>query len=62
MAWEASQGADARRALLARLVLEVRLGTQDPLASSSGDWEGEAVELLLSDRDVSLSGAIKLLV
>ena len=40
MAWEASRpGTDARRALLARLVLEHRLGTQDPLAPSIGDWE-----------------------
>ncbi len=63
MAWEASRpDVDARRALLARLVLEVRLGTQDPLAPSTGDWERAAAELLLSDRGVSLFEAVKLLV
>ena len=41
MIWEASRtAADARRALLARLVLEHRLGAQDPLHPSTGDWEG----------------------
>ena len=41
MAWEASRpNVDARRALLARLVLEHRLGTHDPLEPSTADWEG----------------------
>jgi len=51
----AGPGADARRALLARLVLEHRLGVQDPLAPEAGEWEREAVEILLSDRSVSVA-------
>jgi acyl-CoA dehydrogenase len=55
MTWEASRpNVDARRALLARLVLEHRLGTQDPLAASLGDWENSAAELLLSERKVEM--------
>jgi hypothetical protein len=46
---------DARRALLARLVLEHRLGTQDPLAPSTKDWEGGAASLLFEDRKIELS-------
>jgi hypothetical protein len=56
MAWEASRpGTDARRALLARLILEHRLGTRDPLAPSAGDWERDATDLLLADRKVEMS-------
>src|SRR5690349_12989629 len=56
MTWEASRpGIDARRALHARLVLERRLGANDPLALDEADWEHEAAELLLSERRVSLS-------
>jgi hypothetical protein len=56
MAWEASRpGTDARRALLARLVLEHRLGTQDPLAPSSSDWETGAAELLFTERKIGLA-------
>lgn len=62
MIWEASKpGTDARRALHARLVLEHRLGTQDPLAVEEADWEREAAELLLSDRSVTLADAVGLL-
>jgi len=56
MAWEATRtGADARRALLARLVLDHRLSAPDPLAPASFDWEGDAAELIFSDRKISLS-------
>jgi acyl-CoA dehydrogenase len=55
MAWEAAQpGADARRALYARLVLEHRLSAQDPLAPHTGDWEREAAEVVFSDRQVAV--------
>jgi len=55
MCWEASRpGVDARRALLARLILEYRLSAQDPLEPAERDWEGEAAELILADRKVSL--------
>jgi Acyl-CoA dehydrogenase, C-terminal domain len=62
MTWEASQpGTDARRALYARLVLEHRLGAQDPLALDEPASEREAVELLLSERSVSLAEVTELL-
>jgi alkylation response protein AidB-like acyl-CoA dehydrogenase len=62
MTWEASRpGADARRALYARLVLEHRLGTEDPLALDGEEWEREATELLLSERDVALRDLVQLL-
>ena len=50
----ARPGADARRALFARLVLEHRLGVQDPLAPQESEWEQAAAEILLSERSVSL--------
>jgi acyl-CoA dehydrogenase len=50
----AGPGADARRALYARLVLEHRLSARDPLAPHEGEWEREAAEVLLSDRSVSI--------
>ena len=47
MTWEAAQpGADARRALYARFVLEHRLSAQDPLEPDAGDWERDAAELV----------------
>ena len=56
MTWEAAQpGADVRRALFARLVLEHRLSAQDPLEPAAADWEGEASEILLSERQVTLA-------
>ncbi len=53
---EAAQpGADARRALYARFVLEHRLSAQDPLEPSPGDWEREAAEIIFSERQVALA-------
>ena len=50
MTWEAAQpGADARRALYARFVLEHRLSAQDPLESGSADWERDAAEPVFSE-------------
>ena len=62
MAWEASHSSvDARRALLARLVLEHRLSVQDPLAPAVFDWEGEAAELIFAERNLSLADVSALL-
>jgi acyl-CoA dehydrogenase len=62
MTREAAQpGADARRALYARLVLEHRLGVQDPLAPLENEWEHAAAEILLSDRSVSMADIAGLL-
>jgi acyl-CoA dehydrogenase len=62
MATEAARpGADARRALHARLVLEHRLGTQDPLAPGEFAWERAAAEILLSERSVAIGEVAMLL-
>jgi acyl-CoA dehydrogenase len=62
MAWEASHpNVDARRALLARLILDHRLSAQDPLEMASGAWEGETAELLFTDRRISLGEVARLL-
>jgi alkylation response protein AidB-like acyl-CoA dehydrogenase len=56
MAWEASRASvDARRALFSRLILEHRLSPQDPLAPAEFPWEGEAAELIFTERRISLA-------
>jgi hypothetical protein len=56
MAWEGSQnGVDARRALLARFVLEHRLTVRDPLAPADGSWEQAAIDIILADKAVSFA-------
>ena len=54
-------GGDARRLLIARLVLDRRLAPQDPLKLDESPFEAEAAELLLSDTPVSLDQATALL-
>jgi len=62
MTWEASRpGCDARRALLARLVLEHRLSARDPLQASAGNWEGQAANLIFAERKVALGEVANLL-
>jgi hypothetical protein len=62
MTWEASRpGNDARRALLSRFVLDHRLSAQDPLAPAIHDWEGEATQLVFSERKVRLDEVTGLL-
>jgi acyl-CoA dehydrogenase len=55
-------GADARRALYARFVLEHRLSAKDPLEPRTGDWEHRAAEILFSQRQVALPEVAGLLV
>ncbi len=56
MSWEASRpNVDARRALLARLILDHRLSAQDPLEVAAVDWEGEAAELIFAERQIELA-------
>ena len=56
MSWEASQpNVDARRALLARLILDHRLSAHDPLEPAAFDWEGSATELIFAERRISLA-------
>ena len=54
-------GGDARRLLIARLVLDRRLAPQDPLKLDESPFEAEAAELLLSDTQVSIDQATALL-
>jgi acyl-CoA dehydrogenase len=62
MTWEAAQPErDARRVLYARFVLEHRLSAQDPLEPQYGDWEREATELVLAERQVLLDEVTGLL-
>ena len=62
MTWEASRvGNDARRALLARFVLEHRLSAQDPLAPVIREWEAGAAELVFSPCKVELAEVTGLL-
>ena len=62
MIWEAAQpGADARRALYARFVLEHRLTAHDPLAPRYGEWERKAEELVLSERQFAIAEVTGLL-
>ena len=50
-------GGDARRLLMARLVLDHRLAPQDPLSLREDDWEEAATDLLLSSEPVPLARA-----
>lgn len=53
-------GGDARRLLIARLVLDRRLSPSDPLTLDESPFEAEAAELLLSDEPVDLDRATAL--
>jgi acyl-CoA dehydrogenase len=62
LAWEGSHSSvDARRALLARFVLEYRLTARDPLAPANDAWERDATDIILSDEPVSLTRVATLL-
>jgi acyl-CoA dehydrogenase len=55
------RGGDARRLLLARLVLDHRLGNADPFSLPDERWEEAVTAKLLADDSVSLSEAESLL-
>jgi acyl-CoA dehydrogenase len=57
MAWEASGAGNGKRLLLSRMILEHRLGAEDPMAMRDNRWESRAADLLLRDGDVSLAEA-----
>jgi alkylation response protein AidB-like acyl-CoA dehydrogenase len=62
MTWEASRpGADARRALYARLVLEHRLSPKDPLGPRADEWEHEAAEIIFSERRADIAEIARLI-
>ncbi|MEM7747614.1 MAG: acyl-CoA dehydrogenase family protein [Pseudomonadota bacterium] len=58
LAWEGAlsgrSGGDARRLLLARMVLDHRLLPQDPMASGENQFDRAAADLLLGERSASL--------
>lgn len=63
LAWEATRpGVDARRALVARMVIEHRLTPSDPLSPPDTAWEREAVGLLLDPAPLTLERVVPLLV
>lgn len=53
-------GGDARRLLLARMVMEHRMHGAAPLSLSAGAWEDEAIDLLLDEAPVPLETAARL--
>ena len=61
MTWEGAtagaNGNDARRMILARMVVEHRLRAEDPLAIAESDWEEEAITALLDPASISLKRA-----
>ncbi len=62
LAWEGTRpGFDARRAIVARFVVEHRLDTADPLSPGDDAWEAEAVALLLRPEAIDLTTACRLL-
>jgi hypothetical protein len=62
LAWEGTRdAADARRALIARFVLEHRLSPSDPLAAEEAAWEPAAIAAVLDGAPVPLARAARLL-
>ncbi|MGO8917040.1 MAG: acyl-CoA dehydrogenase family protein [Stellaceae bacterium] len=62
LAWEGTRDpADARRALVSRLVLEHRLAPRDPLARVERPWEAPAADVLLAGKSVPMAEAAALL-
>ncbi len=62
LAWEGTRpGFDARRAIVARMVLEHRIETTDPLAPREDAWEKEAIARLIDPNPVSRDEAMTLL-
>lgn len=56
-----AEGGDARRLLLSRMVLDRRLGTDDPFSMENGDFDRLATDALLSGEPVSLDRAMEIL-
>lgn len=57
-----ARGGDARRLLLARMVLDHRLAPQDPLESGKSAFDAKATDLLLSQETVPLDAAAEAVV
>ena len=65
LAFEGSEiggsGGDARRLILSRLVIDLRLAPKDPLALDESKFQMEAAALLIDDKPVNLDKAINLI-
>ena len=65
MTWEGAtagaNGHDARRMILARMVVEHRLRPEDPLAIAASDWEEDAINALLDPAPVRIDQAAEFL-
>src|SRR5260221_2378243 len=64
MTWEGApagaNGHDARRMILARMVVEHRLRSEDPLELPATDWEEDATTALLDPGAIPLDRAARL--
>jgi alkylation response protein AidB-like acyl-CoA dehydrogenase len=62
LAWEGTcDAADARRALIARFVLERRLSPSDPLEAEAAGWEPAAIDAVLDGGPVPIGQAAEML-
>ena len=56
-----ASGGDARRLLLSRMVVDRRLGSEDPFSMEGGDFDRLATDALLSGEPVSMEQALEIL-
>ena len=56
-----AEGGDARRLILARLVVDTRLTPRDPLAVDESPFQTEASKLLINEAPVSLNRALEII-
>ena len=56
-----AESGDARRLILARLVVETRLTPRDPLAVDESPFQTEASKLLIDEAAVSLDRALEII-
>jgi len=61
MAWEASRSGNGKRLLLSKMIVEHRLGPQDPIAPGDSRFDRAAAALLLDERAVTLAQAAALI-
>ena len=55
-----ANGHDARRMILARMVVDHRLRPEDPLRVPASEWEEDAITALLDPAAVSLERAVEM--
>jgi len=57
-----SMGEDARRLLLSRMVVDRRIGQENPFSMEAGNFDEAATDALLSSKKVTLDDAKSILV